>query len=175
MMFKLLVLGVSLVASPEYASTLSQQVDTEVVVMSYSGQGVDEVAEHLDEALAHGPTHIVICAGINDIAGQAPTPKVVSKLATLLARIRAASPTTKIALATISPWRAHIGCHWRATVKVNEWITSVADVDVIIDLSSMGKNGYLLEKFNAGDGLHFNWRGAREFARLTAIAVNAHR
>lgn len=154
-------LGDSLTADGRYARALEAvlPLGSVVRVFGYVGKGVRDVAAHLDEALALGPTDVVVLAGVNDIASGRSVETVVNGLASMYGRIAAAGARPVAVLLT--PWRGDAA----KTAAVNDWITrsGVAHVDTAVLGDGSGR---LARAFNSGDGLHLNAAGQAALGQL---------
>jgi len=139
------------------------------------------IHKHLQEALAWGPTDIVVLAGVNDLASGRTVEQVERDLVALWGDVRRTG--TRLVVVTILPW-----ARWRtvanryvagglpfgeeyrgATVEVNRRILGASLPDASVDTSSLGDSvGRLLSEYDSGDGLHPNVAGHRALAKLIA-------
>lgn len=154
---------------------------TEVIGEGFGGRMVDYIHSHGQKYLDQNPTHVVILAGINNIASYdagyraAGGRKEVHNVGKALMRLWADAKATgaKLYAVTLLPCPSHRLCKRPEIAaereKLNQFIRESVGKsggpDVVIDTESF--NTSLL----AGDGLHPNGSGQTALAQMVAQAI----
>lgn len=165
------LLGDSLTGGPEYAAELRRLLgpDSEVRAFSYQGKGAAFIRGKLEEALAYGPTDLVVLAGINDLASGRSPAHIIAQLNDIY--VTAREQGVRVVGVGLIPW----GCHHLGaekiseTYEVNEWISWSSPAD-FVDTTSMGDGANCLHPaLAAPDNLHLNTIGQRALAQEVFI------
>jgi len=153
------LIGDSLIAG------LDGLVSGQVACVGFVGQGAGFIAGRLGDVLRFGPTHVVVLAGVNDIAAGRGADFVKHNLGNIYDSIRDAG--AKPIAVQLTPWRGHAAGknHQAETLSVNAWIQSQGVTWV--NTASLGDaNGTLRKEYDSGDGLHLNQEGRVRLAEL---------
>jgi len=140
-------------------------VPMQVACKGSVGQWAGYIAGKLGEVLQQGPTHVVVLAGVNDLASARGADFVKYNLGNIYSAIRDAG--AKPIAVQLTPWRGHVEGkkHQAETMSVNTWIQSQGVQWV--STSSLGNSeGVLLAKYDSGDGLHLNQAGKEALVEL---------
>lgn len=128
------------------------------------GDDTNGVLERLNEVTESQPLKIFIMIGTNDLASSKTVEYIVNNYRKIIARIKEASPTTKIYIQSILPTDDAVHAMRKNSdiIKVNEQLQLIAKENslVYIDLFSVFKldNNKLNPKYSL-DGLHLNSKG----------------
>lgn len=170
---RIVVIGDSMVGGAAFKAALLEQVPSgsSVSIYSYPGQGSNYILGRLSGALQGNPTHVVVLAGVNDLASGRPSETVKGNLNEMYREIEAAG--AKPIGVQLTPWRGHVnGAKYQAqTLSVNAWIQSQGGVRWVNTGSLGSDNGTLKADYNGGDGLHLSAEGQRALASMVAKAI----
>lgn len=164
----ILVVGDSLSAGENaYPKYLETWLGVPVEVHAFEGKGAAYIDENVPWLSAlDGKSHVVILAGVNDIASRRNLLQVEKALEAMYAEARRFK--VKVVGVALTPWAKYHGYDYRQnfeTERLNAWIKKNADVFVSTeDLSGLGQK--LSLAYDSGDGLHLNQRGQEKLARL---------
>lgn len=174
---RVLVLGDSLTVGylPKLRAILEAKGDV-VIGSGYGGAQVAAITKKAEGYYDQVPTHVVILAGINDLASGKSATDTYKALAAFW---RAAKNATeaKIVAVLLTPCASYPACKAGTAmnggrVMINNMITSALGspdaVDAVIDTDPLGDgNGALLKQYSSG-GLHLSSAGYQKLAELVA-------
>lgn len=133
-----------------------------------SGDITDGVLFRLDEVLSSKPVKIFIMIGVNDLAAGKTPEYVLVNYSKILARIKDASPKTKVYVQSVLPVNKTLGMfpnHTDKAKEINEVNKGLKDMAInfdyqFIDLTFIfsDKAGRLNEQYT-NDGLHLMGKG----------------
>ena len=154
------LLGDSMVAG------ICGRVAGQVICSGHTGQGTAYILQHLNSVLDQSPTHVVVLAGVNDLASGRSVETVKSNLSWIYEMIIAAG-AIPVAV-QLTPWATHTKGRTliAETLSVNAWIQSRSGIRWV-NTSSLGDGETRLKsEYNAGDGLHLTSAGKQLLAEL---------
>lgn len=136
-----------------------------VINRGFGGSTMSDLIHWLDPlVLKYRPRAVVVYEGDNDIGQHQATPEhVLQQFTTLVSRIHAVLPETRIYFLAIKPsvlrWAA-----WPAMMRTNELIRTFSTQDellVYVDVASpmLDERGQPKKEIFEADGLHMNARG----------------
>ena len=162
-------LGDSLTASGIYCSALKGYLPPcrHTKACGDPGAGTREIRNHVDEALAWGPTDLVVMAALNDLPNDGEAAIVITNLKKIYdaAQIRG----VRVIAVQLTPWLCYKKANAAATWTVNDWIQNESSVDEVVSTWTLADAEYcLLRSYDAGDGLHLNRTGQETLAMLIA-------
>ena len=165
------LLGNSLTAGIRYRVELEELLGpcSAVQAFAYPGKGTAFIKDKLAEALAWGPTDIVVLGGVNDLASGRGVGTVVDNLEWIYLVAKEAG--VRVVAVTLTPWAGHSKGKnlLYETQEVNDWIMWNSSADVVVDTSSMGDAaGVAYDPYVGTDGLHLTEAGQ------TALAQAVH-
>jgi lysophospholipase L1-like esterase len=145
--------------------------DLTVLNRGFGGSQVADSVRYADRiVLPYRPRVIVFYAGDNDIAAGKTPQQVLADFQSLVRKVRAALPTTRIVYVAIKPSLAR----WRLIEKMrqaNRLIQAEAQTDpqlafVDVDRPMIGPDGKPRPELFKKDGLHLNDQGYRLWSEL---------
>lgn len=159
-------------------------LDTDGVAIGLVGHGARVIAGRLPDVLATAPTHVIVQAGVNDLASGRSLRHTQRWLAEMYTRVRAAD--AQVIAIPVLPWSRYLDkprfkARKRAllaqTRALNAWIAEqhrAGRIDAVIDVTSMrDSTGGLDRRYARKDGLHLSARGQRHLGRLVAERIRA--
>lgn len=164
------VIGDSLVGGQAFKTALKTALPAGSVleVHSYPGKGTAAILDALGQVLVGHPTHVVVLAGVNDLAS-GRGPDVVKLNLNEMYRATEAIGAKPVAV-ELTPWRGNVGGakYQGETLSVNVWIQTGSGA-MRVKTDSLGDaNGRLRSDYDSGDGLHMSADGQRALAALIA-------
>lgn len=137
--------------------------DVDMMVLARKGSRLEEHYDTVASILGgvFRPTHFVLYGGLNDCML-----KNSAYVVDMIVRIIDVARLQKMQIVVVKhhPWGAYSVSGNKCSEAVNEWIDRLSIQAV--DTSGLGFGGRLLEKYDAGDGLHLNYDGQKELARM---------
>lgn len=164
---RVVCLGNSITAAGIYCTKLEELLPpgSKTRCLGYVGKGTAAIAKHLDEALALNPTHVIVEAGINDLASGRSPSYVKAHLEEMYRRIASAG-VIPVAV-HLTPWEGYRSGMWAETASINMWIEQYSSAEASVRTEELGDaEGHLLPRYDSGDGLHLNKQGQIELARM---------
>lgn len=170
---RVVLVGDSLSAGASYRDDLAASLGVPISTYAFPGKGSAAIAELVPWSRMGSPTHVVILAGVNDLASGRGIKGAQEGLRRLVERVRGLGVTP--VLVELTPWAGYSAARKdpqliEQTRQVNAWIRSVGVR--MVPTSSLGDaQGRLLPQYDAGDGLHLNSNGQRSLAALVERAI----
>jgi lysophospholipase L1-like esterase len=134
-----------------------------VIARGFGGSVMHDVLHYLDRvALRYKPRAILIYEGDNDIAQRVPIPgtQILADLKTIIARVHAALPQTRIYVLSVKPsvLRRNL---WPVAEELNAGYRAIADADPLVyyvDVASalLDADGKVMTDIFVADNLHLN-------------------
>lgn len=167
------VIGDSLVGGQAFMVALKAALPTgaTVEIHSYPGKGTAAILDALGPVLIGRPTHVVILAGVNDLASGRGAEVVKTNLNEMHRAVESAG--AKPVAVELTPWRGNVGGdkYQAETASVNGWIRSSSGAKVVRTGSLGYSNGVLKPENDSGDGLHMSADGQRALAAVIARSI----
>ncbi len=169
----IVILGNSIAEYGDWQELLG---DSRIVNRGIAGDNTFGVLDRLDEIIISRPYKLLIEIGINDISQDIPVSIIVKNIFTIIERVKAKSPETKIYVHSILPTNDRVKNEYPAaynkitqSVLVNTELMRSAKERMFtyVDLSAVlkDKNGKLDEKYAEPDGLHLNQTGYQAWVK----------
>lgn len=171
--------GDSITAS-HYPEIAAKMLHTKLYRYAVPGADMKRISRLLDKALKRKPSYVVLYAGINDCAREGSDYRIVfHRLDTLVRRIEAAGSIPIVVrhhgYFRVAPrtWHGY-SCSYMVNSMMTDpdqpeaWPKRVRTVDTR-PLSDQEDS--LLREYDAGDGLHLNYRGQKRLATLVAEEI----
>lgn len=163
----IVILGNSIAEYGDWQNLLG---DSRIVNRGIAGDNTFGVLDRLDDVIISRPHKLLIEIGINDISQDIPVSIIVKNIFTIIERVKAKSPETKIYVHSILPTNDRVKNEYpdaynkiAQSVLVNTELKRSAKERMFtyVDLSAVlkDKNGKLDEKYAEPDGLHLNQTG----------------
>jgi lysophospholipase L1-like esterase len=151
--------------------------DSTVVNRGIAADNTFGVLDRLDDVIIHQPSKLFIEIGINDISQNIPANIIVKNILTIVSRVKAGSPGTKIYVHSILPTNDNVKSEYPDAFNKNPQIDFVnkqlklsakKNKFSYIDLSKelRDKNGDLDIRYANPDGLHLNEKGYETWVKL---------
>jgi lysophospholipase L1-like esterase len=151
--------------------------DSTVVNRGIAADNTFGVLDRLDDVIIHQPSKLFIEIGINDISQNIPANIIVKNILTIVSRVKAGSPETKIYVHSILPTNDNVKSEYPDAFNKNPQIDLVnkqlklsakKNKFSYIDLSKelRDKNGDLDIRYANPDGLHLNEKGYETWVKL---------
>lgn len=162
---EIIFLGDSITDIAEWADLLK---NGKVKNRGISGDNTFGVLNRLDEVISRKPSKLFIMIGINDIAANIPDSVIMQNYATIIKRVKAASPDTKVYIQSILPANnlfSEFQRHQRKETHVNavnSYLQQLAREQqcTYVDLYQvMQDSDGRLNKQYTNDGLHLTGEG----------------
>ncbi|CAN5256763.1 SGNH/GDSL hydrolase family protein [soil metagenome] len=142
--------------------------DSSVINRGISGDNTFGVLQRIDEITRHKPSSIFLLIGINDLSKNIPNERIIENIFSIISKIRAGSPGTKIFVQSLLPVNPSVKGFFTQfnkhtkILEVNSQLKRFSEVlkykYVDIHESFIDKGGVLDAKFTK-DGLHLNQAG----------------
>ncbi|NOS91276.1 MAG: hypothetical protein HOP30_05105 [Cyclobacteriaceae bacterium] len=163
----IVILGNSIAEYGDWQKLLG---DSRIVNRGIAGDNTFGVLDRVDDVIISRPHKLLIEIGINDISQDIPVSIIVKNIFTIIERVKAKSPETKIYVHSILPTNDRVKNEYpdaynkiAQSVLVNTELKRSAKERMFtyVDLSAVlkDKNGKLDEKYAEPDGLHLNQTG----------------
>jgi lysophospholipase L1-like esterase len=171
---RVIVLGNSIAEFGHWKRLLN---DSSVINRGIAADNTFGVLDRLDDVIIRAPGKLLIEIGINDIAQNIPVNIIVKNILTIVGRVKAKSPATKMYVHSILPTNDNVKNEYPDAFNKNSVADSVnrlLDENVLengytyIDLNRelSDAHGKLDSKYAASDGLHLNEAGYQVWIRL---------
>ena len=171
---RVVALGDSITAHGGYARKLKAILPPGSVVeyRGFPGKGAQAIYQMLPHALHLRPTHLVVLAGVNDLASGRSLQHTKDWLTRIYRDARRAG--VKVVAVTVLPWKGYLDrprfdrnrdVVLRRWADLNGWIRTQAPVDHVVDTMELSPSGYLPRGWSH-DGLHPNETGHTALAQL---------
>jgi lysophospholipase L1-like esterase len=161
--------GDSITAS-HYPEIAAKMLHTKLYRYAVKGADTRRISKLLDKALKIKPTHVVIFAGINDCVKSPPreaVSEIYDRIMKLASRVLDAGAVPVI-VAPYGLWKrsTYLGvCAESLEFMLRDGVTTnMVLVETRMDLSD--PEGDLDPQYDAGDGLHLNYKGQKRLAEL---------
>jgi lysophospholipase L1-like esterase len=169
-----IILGNSIVEFGDWQKLLN---DSSIVNRGIAGDNTFGVLDRLEDIITRRPDKLFIEIGINDISQNIPVAIIVKNIFTIIERIKAKLPGTKIYVHSILPTNDNVKNEYPAafnkngqSILVNRQLERNARERMFtyIDLNKVlsDKNGKLDVKYAEPDGLHLNQTGYEVWIKL---------
>lgn len=159
---KIIAIGDSITAArPSYVHKLGQALGVPVEAYGYPGRGAEYIRSQVGAALAQRPSHLLILAGVNDLAsGRAGAAEHVR------AMVDAARAARVVPIVVgVTPWRGYR--MWRAgRAGLNAALSRLGAAYVPTDV--LGDADGRLPAALTGDGVHLTEAGHQRLAQVIA-------
>jgi lysophospholipase L1-like esterase len=150
--------------------------DSTVINRGIAGDNTFGVLDRLEEVIRRAPSQLYIKIGINDISQGIPPSVILQNVVTIIKRVKAGSPETKIYMHSILPTNDNVKNEYPDAFNKNELVDQVNEKIkqkaatlsfTYIDLNKelRDKNGELDMKYADPDGLHLNETGYNVWIR----------
>jgi lysophospholipase L1-like esterase len=139
------------------------------------GMGGDKssnIIKRLDAIIKAQPAKIFLEVGINDIIQKVPLASFTSNMNLIVKNIKTGAPNTRLYLQGIFP------TNWVSTANINAFNDTLRNIALknsltFIDLyTGFNDKGNLNRDFDAGDGLHLNYKGYQKWTAILKPYVN---
>jgi len=161
----------------EFGDWIKLLDDSTVVNRGIAADNTFGVLDRLNDVIIHQPRKLFIEIGINDISQNIPANIIVKNILTIVSRVKAGSPATKIYVHSILPTNNNVKNEYPDAFNKNPQIDVVNNRLKLsakknkysyINLSKeLGdKNGDLDIRYAKPDGLHLNGKGYETWAKL---------
>jgi lysophospholipase L1-like esterase len=151
--------------------------DSTVINRGIAADNTFGVLDRLEDVITRQPAKLFIKIGINDISQNIPVSIIVKNIITIVGRVKASSPSTKIYVHSILPTNDNVKNNYPDAFNKNTQINSVnrqlegnakKNKFTYIDLNRelRDKNGKLDVKYAEPDGLHLNTAGYLRWVEL---------
>ena len=177
-------LGDSHTTNGRYLAEVHRQLGVDGEAIGLVGQGARVIAKRLPDVLDDAPTHVIVQAGVNDLASGRSLKHIRQHLTRMYQAIHAAH--AQVVAIPVLPWAAYLDRpRFRArkvelleqTRAINDWMAAqhaAGVIDVLVDASVLGPDdGPLDPQFARKDGLHLSADGQRALGRAVAEAIRA--
>ena len=169
-----IILGNSIAEFGDWQKLLS---DSTVTNRGIAGDNTFGVLDRLEDVIIRHPAKLFVEIGINDISQDIPAEIIVNNIFTIVGRIKAKLPETKIYVHSILPTNDNVKNEYPAAFNKNGksiWVNrklkrnAKERMFTYIDLSKVvsDKNGQLDVKYAEPDGLHLNQAGYAVWVKL---------
>lgn len=168
-----------------YLKEVHRRIGVDGLAIGLVGQGARVISTRMPDILADDPTHVIVQAGVNDLASGRSLAHVQEHLTRMYRAIHAADAVV-IAIPVL-PWAAYLDRpRFRArkvelleqTRALNDWMAaqhSAGVIDVLVDVATLQAEGETLDpRFGRKDGLHLSAAGQRALGGLVADAIRDH-
>ena len=175
-------LGDSHTTGGRYLAEVHRQLGVDGEAIGLVGQGARVISERMPDVLDDAPTHVIVQAGVNDLASGRSLAHIQTHLTRMYRAARAAGAVV-IAIPVL-PWatyldrrrfRARKGALLEQTRAINAWMAAqraAGVIDVLVDVAELGADdGPLDPRFARADGLHLNAAGQRALGAAIARAL----
>jgi lysophospholipase L1-like esterase len=163
-----MAVGDSLTAHGGYCETLQMllPVGSMVTCKGWVGEGAKAIGGKVSKQGFGAVDDVIVLAGVNDLASGRGVQYTVEQLDKIYQKARVGG--ARVIAVELTPWEGHVQGAKRAweTAEVNEWIAKSPSVEIVVDTSGLGPNGYLLPEYDSGDGLHLNAEGQQKLGEL---------
>jgi hypothetical protein len=160
--------GDSLTAHGTYCEALETLLPPGSTVDCYGwqGEGTAAISANITPKMFAGCDDAIVLAGVNDLASGRSVQETVEGLERLYQKGRQAG--ARVIAVELTPWSGHaVGRNLVAeTAEVNKWMNMSPSVELTVETSSLGDNGYLRPEFSMKDGLHLNNTGQAALGML---------
>jgi lysophospholipase L1-like esterase len=171
---RIIFLGNSITEFGDWKKLLN---DSTVINRGIAADNTFGVLDRLEDVITRQPAKLFIKIGINDISQNIPVPIIVKNILTIVERVKASSPGTKIYVHSILPTNDNVKNNYPDAFNKGTQINSVntqlkrrakANKFTYIDLNRelRDKNGKLDIKYAEPDGLHLNNAGYQRWVQL---------
>ncbi len=161
----------------EYGNWKKLLGDSSVVNRGIAADNTFGVLERLEDVIKRQPAKLFVEIGINDIAQNIPIDVIAKNIDTIVERVRAGSPGTKVYVHSILPTNDNCKNEYpevfnknSKTDQLNARLRSNANSHgyVFVDLNKelRDKDGKLSVKYARADGLHLNREGYALWVKL---------
>lgn len=177
-------LGDSHTTSGRYLAEVHRRLAAGGTHIGLIGQGAKTIAGRLPDILADRPTHVIVQAGVNDLASGRSVKHTREWLAAMYRQVRAAD--ARVIAIPILPWadyldrprfRAQKSTLLRRTRALNAWIAeqhAAGVIDAVVAIDDLGtRAGALRLGYALKDGLHLSGRGQQVLGQRVADAILA--
>lgn len=177
-------LGDSHTTGGRYLAEVHRQLGVDGEAIGLVGHGARVISKRLPDVLDDDPTHVIVQAGVNDLASGRSLKHMQTHLARMYRAIHAAN--ARVVAIPVLPWAAYLdrprfrarkAALLDATRALNDWMAAqkaAGLIDVLVDVAALGGEGAPLDpRFARKDGLHLSARGQRALGRLVADAIAA--
>lgn len=161
---KIIFLGNSITELGDWQKLLN---DSTVINRGIAGDNTFGVLARLDDVINREPSKLFVKIGINDISQNIPVEIIVKNISTIIEKVKAKSPMTKIYIHSVLPTNDNVKNEYPGTYNKNGIVNLVnrqlkklsKKYNIIyIDISKHFKDKYgkLDIKYADSDGLHLN-------------------
>ncbi len=161
---KIIFLGNSITEFGDWQKLLN---DSTVINRGIAGDNTFGVLARLDDVINREPSKLFVKIGINDISQNIPVEIIVKNISTIIEKVKAKSPMTKIYIHSVLPTNDNVKNEYPGTYNKNGIVNLVnrqlkklsKKYNIIyIDISKHFKDKYgkLDIKYADSDGLHLN-------------------
>jgi lysophospholipase L1-like esterase len=144
--------------------------DSNVINRGIAADNTFGVLDRLDDVIGRRPDKLFVEIGINDIAQNMPVPIIVNNILSIVAKVQAKSPGTKIYVNSVLPTNENARAEYPEVYGKNAQVNTVdgqleqqakGKSFTYIDLKAelRDKNGQLNPVYADPDGLHLNKAG----------------
>lgn len=183
-MTRICAIGDSHTTGGRYLAEVHARLGGEGIAVGLVGHGARVIAGRLPEVLATRPTHVIVQAGVNDLAAGRSLAHTQAWLGAMYRAIHAAD--AQVIAIPILPWAGYLDRpRLRArkaellsrTRALNAWLAAeraAGRIDALVDVDAMGPPGGALDaRYARKDGLHLTAEGQRALGRLVAEGIRA--
>jgi lysophospholipase L1-like esterase len=177
-------IGDSHTTGGRYLSEVHRELGVGGEAIGLVGQGARVISKRLPDVLNDQPTHVIVQAGVNDLASGRSLKHIRQHLTHMYRAIRGANAI--VVAIPVLPWAASLERPRLRARKValiaqtralNDWMTAqhaAGLIDVLVDTSALGPEGGPLDpQLARTDGLHLTAAGQRVLGRKIADAIRA--
>ena len=171
---RIIILGNSIAEFGNWKELLN---DTTVINRGVAGDNTFGVMERLDDVISRAPGKLLVEIGINDISQNIPVSIVVKNILTIVSRVKAKSPVTKIYVHSVLPTndnvkyeypeaynKNHVADSVNTLLRKNAMKNNFIYIDLNMELRT--SNGELDTKYAEPDGLHLSKSGYQVWISL---------
>jgi lysophospholipase L1-like esterase len=142
--------------------------DSTVINRGISGDNTYGLLRRLDEITARKPSSIFLLIGVNDLSKDIPNAAIIENIFTIVSKIRAASPSTKIyvqSLLPVNPSIKDFPSQFSKQEHILEINGQLKKYSEVLKFTFVDIHGYFLDPQNlldvkyTHDGLHLNAAG----------------
>lgn len=175
-------LGDSHTTGGRYLAEVHRQLGVDGEAIGLVGQGARVISKRLSDVLDDQPTHVIVQAGVNDLASGRSLKHIRQNLTRMYQAIHGANAV--VVAIPVLPWAAYLDRRRLRARKVellaqtralNDWMTAqhaAGLIDVLVDISALGPEGGPLDpQLARTDGLHLSAAGQRVLGRQVAEAI----
>lgn len=161
---KIIFLGNSITEFGDWQKLLN---DSTVINRGIAGDNTFGVLARLDDVINREPSKLFIKIGINDISQNIPSEIIVKNISTIIKKVKAKSPNTKIYIQSILPTNDNVKNAYPDAYHKNDIVNSINRqlkelakknnvVYININKNFRDNHGKLDIKYADSDGLHLN-------------------